>query len=444
MKFMHKKTGPEKPSKFSPLRLLLIAFVIAILVVEGYCAFQVYSLSKEQKQYKKDVTEVNNISYGLLSADIWRDQIVSAATAKVETYRLSASQNAELKKEMEQVLKGLVDHAFTVIDSTPKTLGGKIKRLIVHTFVKKKKIEDQVPGYTQKIMSELTKPSSYKKLADMADTALAQMGKESYDSSVAVTKKSMDSIFSRYGTHDKVSFERRNADGIIRIQKQTYQYAFGMLGSILLILLVWRFIRNRRNLHIPVYILSVLSAVILLIVGLTSTMIEIDARIESMDFYLLGKNIIFNNQELFFQSKSILDVVILLIKTHKIDSQIVGVFILIFSVLFPFMKLSSTGIVLMSEQHWAKNKVVHYFAFKSGKWSMADVMVVGVLMTFIGFNGAVGRTLSDLDMGNSAVASITTNNTSIQPGYIIFIGFVLYGFVLSGILSKITRRFTKE
>jgi hypothetical protein len=70
---------------------------------------------------------------------------------------------------------------------------------------------------------------------------------------------------------------------------------------------------------------------------------------------------------------------------------------------------------------------------------MADVMVVAILMTYIGFNGIVGSTLSDLNLNNGTISSITTNNTAILPGYIIFIGFVLYGFALSGILKKITK-----
>lgn len=134
--------------------------------------------------------------------------------------------------------------------------------------------------------------------------------------------------------------------------------------------------------------------------------------------------------------------VILLLRTGKLESQVVGLLILCFSVLFPFLKLLSTGLALVSEKKLAKNKLVHFFAFESGKWSMADVMVVAILMTFIGFNGIVNNTLSGLNMQNESITSITTNNTSIQPGYIIFIGFVLYGFVLSFILKKITKQFT--
>ena len=31
-----------------------------------------------------------------------------------------------------------------------------------------------------------------------------------------------------------------------------------------------------------------------------------------------------------------------------------------------------------------KNKLIQFFAFKSGKWSMADVMVVAIFMAYIG------------------------------------------------------------
>ena len=59
-------------------------------------------------------------------------------------------------------------------------------------------------------------------------------------------------------------------------------------------------------------------------------------------------------------------------------------------------------------------------------------------MTFIGFNGIVNSTLSDLNINNGTITSLTTNNTAIQPGYIIFIGFVFYSFALSNILKNIT------
>jgi uncharacterized paraquat-inducible protein A len=153
---------------------------------------------------------------------------------------------------------------------------------------------------------------------------------------------------------------------------------------------------------------------------------------------LLGEHVVFKDQVLFFQSKSILDVVAVLIKQPEINSVAVGVLILVFSILFPVMKLSSTGVHLLSKRKLAENKIVKYFAFQSGKWSMADVIVIAILMAYIGLNGLLQSQLESLNIRSNFLTIITTNNTALQPGYIIFISFVLYGLVLSTILKFIT------
>jgi hypothetical protein len=382
---------------------------------------------------------INNVSFGLLSVDQWRDNIISAVDSQIQHFQLTPKQQKDLKKEVEQVLHGLVDTAVGSIEQHQKTIGGKLTKLAFNVFTSRKKLHDKVPGFADKIMSEVNKPSSYRRLKNIAQTEVNKLGEQTYDSSKAAEKIFMDSVFKKYNATDKAGFEKQAETDLELIKKQTYSWAFGMLGGIIAILLLWWVIRNRKDLYTPLYIMSIISALILLVVGLTTTMIQIDARIQEMDFYLLGQNITFKNQSLFFQSKSILDVVELLLKTGKLDSEIVGILILAFSILFPMMKLLSTGIYILDQKKWAKNKFIYFFAFKSGKWSMADVMVVAILMTYIGFNGIVGSTLSDLNLNNGTISSITTNNTAIQPGYIIFIGFVLYGFALSGILKKITK-----
>ena len=121
-----------------------------------------------------------------------------------------------------------------------------------------------------------------------------------------------------------------------------------------------------------------------------------------------------------------------------LDTVIVGLTILIFCILFPLSKLFSTGVYMVEKKRWAKNKIVHFFAFESGKWNMADVLVLAILMTYVGFNGIVNSTLTDLNINNETISSVTTNNTSIQPGFIIFTGFVIYSFTLSLILKNIS------
>jgi hypothetical protein len=433
-----KVTDSHNKSLVIGFKIGLILIISAILLGIAYCGFKVHTLSNKQEAIKKDYMVINSVSFGLLSVDEWRDNIVTAVRDKIQKFKLTPDQNRDLKKEIEQILHALIDKAVATIQKPQKNVGKKIEKWAFNSLVSVKKLHKEVPGYAQKIIDEINKPSSYNRLKNIAQTELDSLGSQTYDSSKNAEKTLMDSIFSKYAVADKESFEKQTVADLTLIRKQTYNWAFGMLGGVLLILFTWWVVRNKPDLHTPLYAMSILSALILLVVGLTSTLIQIDARIASMDFHLLGQDVSFKNQVLFFQSKSIVDVVHILIQTGKIDSMIVGILILVFSILFPVTKLLSTGIYMLDKRRWAKNKVIHYFAFDSGKWSMADVLVIAILMTFIGFNGIVNNTLSDLNMNDGTITSITTNNTSMQPGYIIFIGFVLYSFTLSYILKNIS------
>ncbi|MBE7178792.1 MAG: paraquat-inducible protein A [Mucilaginibacter polytrichastri] len=195
--------------------------------------------------------------------------------------------------------------------------------------------------------------------------------------------------------------------------------------------------RKTILLHKAFFLLSILGAIIILVAGVSTAMIDVEARISEFRFTLLGEDILFKDQILFFQSKSILDVVSILVKTGKFDSVLVGSLIFCFSILFPFAKLSSTVIYLFNKAGWMRGRVIKYFAFESGKWSMADVMVVAIMMTYIGFNGILDSQLASLNIKNDMLSSITTNNTALQPGYILFVAFVLFGLFMSGILKRV-------
>src|SRR5690606_35020339 len=119
-------------------------------------------------------------------------------------------------------------------------------------------------------------------------------------------------------------------------------------------------------------------------------MLEIDARLETMDFVLLGGNINFTNQFLFYRSKSIIEIIFILIETGKIDSIVVGILILSFSVLFPFLKLVSMSLYAVNER-FRSNSVANWMTFYSGKWSMADVIVVAIFMAYIAFQGILNN-----------------------------------------------------
>ncbi|WP_233524562.1 paraquat-inducible protein A [Mucilaginibacter conchicola] len=419
--------------------LLLILGLGLLLCVEGYSGYRLRTLSKQQEELKTDFSDVNNITLGLFSVDQWKDDIKGIINHQVRHFEMTKQQRKDLQKEVEQIIMALINKAEGLMNKEPKSLGGKIKKLAVKTFVKTDKIKAQVPGFARKIIAEADNPNNKKQLSKLALGKLAVLEQSAYvDSTLSVKDSIMNKAFQKYHVKDQDALNKKLDTSLNEIRKVMYNYSFIMLGCVVIVLLMWWLLRKRTELHVSLFIMSLLFAFILLAVGLTASMIEVDARIGSLDFVLLGEHVTFKDQVLFFQSKSILDVVEVLVKQPKFDSILVGILILVFSILFPVMKLSSTGIHLLSKKKIAESKVIKYFAFQSGKWSMADVIVIAILMVFIGLNGLLESQLSMLNIKSAPLTIITTNNTALQPGYIIFISFVVYGLILSTILKFIT------
>ena len=429
----------KRTNKFGLPHLLLIVGLALLLCVEGYFGYRLNHLSDEQEQLKADYASVNDVTLGLFSVAQWHDKVAGIIKRQVGGFKLTKNQNKQLQAEVEAIIIALINKAQALIDKPAETTGGEIKKFAVKTFVDFDQIKTQVPGIAKTMMARINNPANTKQLTATAMTRYAAMERTPYfDSSIRAYDSITAGVYNKYKvTTGKQLNDKLNAT-LSRIKTQTYNYSTVMLACIIIVLTLWWVFRKRVELHTTLFIISLLFAFILLAVGLSASMIEVDARIPSIDFTLLGEPIVFKDQVLFFQSKSILDVVHVLITQSDLQSRMVGILILVFSILFPVIKLTSTGIHLLAKRKLAENKIVKYFAFESGKWSMADVIVIAILMAYIGLNGLLQNQLQNLHVKSDSLTIIATNNTSLQPGYIIFISYVLYGLVLSTILKFIT------
>ncbi len=416
-------------------RTILILLAGSLLALAVWSGLQVSNVSNERAEVKKDYSTLNNISYGLLSVNAWRDHLVRVITNRIDDFEFTPAQEAAIKSQVSAVLHAVIYKADSMLQVKQKTIGGKLKKFAINTLVNQEKIHDKVPQFSQTIVNELKKPKNKEKLKFLVKSKLEQFGSITYDSANDVIRSKI--LLDKYEVADVATFNIYSAVVLDELQNRTYFYAYLIMGIMVVFLLLWWVLRNQRELHTPFFIISVLLALTVLFVGLTSPMIEIDARIKEMSFLLIGEKIVFNDQVMFFQSKSIVDVVHILVQTGKFDSAAVGILILIFSIVFPIGKLVSTGIYLIGKK-LRKNKVIQFFAFKSGKWSMADVYVVAIFMAYIGFKGILDSQLEMLNMKTDSLASISTNDTSLQPGFILFVAFVLFGLMLSVILQRIT------
>jgi uncharacterized paraquat-inducible protein A len=186
-------------------------------------------------------------------------------------------------------------------------------------------------------------------------------------------------------------------------------------------------------------LLSTLASAILLVLGLALPMIEIDARISEMAFTIMSHEVNFSDQVLYFKSKSILEVVQLMLFQSKISLFMVGLLVLVFSVLFPFTKLLCTNLYLLKPQA-RNNRLVRFMTFKSSKWSMADVFVIAIFMAYLGFDGILSEQLRQLEGISPRLELLTTNNSEILFGFYAFCLFVLQSLFIA---QRVQDKFSK-
>jgi hypothetical protein len=174
---------------------------------------------------------------------------------------------------------------------------------------------------------------------------------------------------------------------------------------------------------------------VLLVGGVFTPMLEVEARIAHLQMTFLGQPITFTDQVLYFQSKSVLEVFRALVTTGRPDMWVVGVLVLMFSVVFPILKLTASTLCLYRPGLALENRLVRFFALESSKWSMADVMALAIFMSFVAFNGLIPHAMGGLE-GSGAQLTIPTDASKILPGYHLFIGFCLASLFFSRKLSR--------
>jgi len=426
---------PVRKNRVAPI--LLIAALSILLLGEAYFGYRFHQLSVEQKHIKEDYSLSNNITFGIFSVDRWGEKISAVVDRRVKGFNLTAKQKTEMRKEVEKELHGLVNKAVSEVTKPQKSLGGKLKKLAFKSFVDVDELHAQVPSFAKTIVAKITSPTSLKRLKGIATSKVDELEAQTYDSTDTTITTVEQNIYHKYHVANAKAFDRLVNTRLAEIKKASFQFALGMLGCVAIALMLWLFLRKKVQLHVPLFIMSLLFAVMLLAVGVTSPIIEVDARIQTLEFALLGDKIAFTNQVLFFQSKSILGIIGTLIEQPKPDAVLVGALLLIFVVVLPLLRIVARGVHVSCGHLFGSQKVLRFLAFDLGKWDMADVMVVGVAMTYIGLNGILKSQLSGLNMQNDTLKTVTANNSALQLGFFVFVAYVIYTIVLSSILKRI-------
>jgi len=429
---------PVKKSRWAPA--LLIAGLAILLLATAFSGYRFYQLAFEQKRIKEDYSLSNNITFGIFSVDRWGEKISAVVDRRVKGFKLTTKQKSDMQKQVEKELHGMVNKAVADFTKPQKGLGAKLKKLAFKSFVDVDELHAQVPSFARTIVVKITSPASLKRIKGIATSKVDELEAQTYDRSDTTITTVERNIYHKYKVNNAIDFDRVVNAKLSQIKASSYQYALAMMVSVVVALLLWLILRKRAHLHVPLFIMSLLFAVVLLAVGVVSPIIEVDARIQSLEFALLGDKLAFTNQVLFFQSKSILGIISTLMEQPKPDAVLVGVLLMVFVVVLPLLRLVARGIHISCSRLFRNPKVLRFMAFDLGKWDMADVMVVGIAMTYIGLNGILKSQLSGLNMENDTLKTVTANNSALQPGFFIFVAYVAFAKLLSYLLKRIDER----
>jgi hypothetical protein len=423
--------------KTNVLNILLVVGLGMLLCGEAWFGYRVANLAKQQEEIKTDYSVANNITFGILSVDEWREKIAAIVDGKITEFDFTKEQKQALQKKVEAQLNQLIASALNEINKPQKSIGGKLKKLAFKALVDPDELYEQVPTFASTIVNRLDKPTSKNRLKRIVTSKVDELERETFDNTEPASVTVKRHVYRKYKVNNDLAFEQAINSQLQDINKKMINSTYAMIGSVVFALALWLLMRKQVRLQTTLYILSLMFAFVLLLVGITATIIEVDARMESLNFSLMSEKLSFTNQVLFFQSKSIVGVIQSLLAQPKFDAILVGVLIFLFVIILPILRMIGKGILIWGRDTFAQNKLVKFLAFDLGKWDMADVMVVGIGMTYIGLNGILESQLSNLNITEELLTTVTQNNTSLQPGYYIFVAYVVYSAILSVILTRI-------
>ena len=418
--------------KVTTIKLFNLFLSLIVIIASALLCGQIISKAIINQENKNDYAELNHVKYGLFSVDAWKRQITVILAEEIDKLDLSRTDERDLRKHIEVLLNTLIDKVDKKIrEGNAGSTGGWVSQAFIDIFVSLEDIKKGIPEYADAVMHELTKKRTRGQIKTMLQEQLKEYLNQTFEtqdtaqlSRILLKTDSKDIEGARIKLRKTISVE------------SSLIFKEAMLLIVLSVILFALFGFGRRPLAPSQYILLVLSLLMLLIAGVTTPMIDMEAKITEMSFVLMGHPVHFENQVLYFQSKSILDVFWIMITHSDIQMKFVGVLLITFSIVFPVLKITSSLGYFYNYHRARENPVIRFFVLKSGKWSMADVMVVAIFMAYIGFNGIITSQFGQLSKASQELVIVTTNGTSLQPGYYLFVTYTVLALFLSGFLNR--------
>ncbi|HTX74898.1 MAG TPA: paraquat-inducible protein A [Terracidiphilus sp.] len=420
---------PSNPSRREQSRWFHFRLIVGIILLLPAVWFSWKTVDglDARRNLRTDLAELQHARYGILSADQWRGIIGPILDARLDKLDLNG-QSKSLRPMVERSLYALLDNIKTQMTSPKPGASGKpggSNPMLVNMIVAS--LRPHVPEYTSVVMAQLANPQTQKSFQDAIRKVLDDAVKNTFGSTDMTT---YNAILKRYGCSSGTACE----DALGRQVKEsdstlTRDYLIVLVSAALAFLLL---MAGKRTLSRPTVVVLMLFSITMLVGGVLSPMLEVEVRVTSLHATLLGSPIQFHDQSLYYRSKTVLEVFQTLIQMGRPEMTLVGVLVILFSVVFPALKMLALAASLFRPALLRTSRIVKLLAFDLSKWSMADVMVLAIFMSFVAFNGVIGSAWDGVrSMPNVQQVSIPTDSSKILPGYYLFLGFCLSSILLS-------------
>lgn len=410
--------------------ILLAALLIGILV----SSISIYNIESKARVLNNEIIELSKIKYGIFNVDEWKAALSSIIIKRINDFELEPTKEEDLREKITVFLGKAIDELEkSFYEYNSGTIKGFFKGSVASITGVYDVMRKDIPLLTESIIGFIKDPDN-KNLAQ--DFILEKLDEYSDKTFSEVDYTLLNIILKKHNAPTRIVAVSTIQAAIDELTAQKRPYIIAIFSIIILLFIAVAFNNNFSQLD---FLLLTLTCGVLLIVGVLLPMINIDARISNMEFSLLGESIQFKDQVLYFKSKSILEVVRLMLVSSKTDVLAVGILVFIFSVILPITKLISSLIYIYSEKA-QQNSWLKFLVFKISKWSMADVMVVAIFMAYIGFSGIISDQLAGLESITEHLDIMTTNASSLQIGFFLFTSFAVLGLLTS---HKIKYHFLK-
>ncbi|CAA6823555.1 MAG: Unknown protein [uncultured Sulfurovum sp.] len=415
------------------LKVLLAIISVLLLLLLMYFSMELIKTGKEAKSYKTDYAKLHSVEYGMFNSDLWTNKMTQVISNKIDNFDLNINNRDEIEGYVSTIIDTLIVETERIVKERNKgengffdNIMGSTKQMITDSIIDFKALRQRVPQFTSAVMLEIERPENQARAKKVLSEKLKEFMKKKFQATTDMT--GYNALLYKYNASNLKACTLI-LDTHIQSNTQTMNSAtinILLLAFTILILVVLQGTLN----SVGLFTLAG-TTLNLLFAGVMLPMLDIEAKITKLYFIVFEQPIIFENQILFFQSKSIYDLFRLLLESGEAKMILVGVLLVTFSIIFPLLKLIATTIYFYAKGILQNNIIIRFFALQSTKWSMADVMVVSIFMAYLGLDGVVGSELNKLQTQGTPINIITFNGTHLEVGFYLFLGFVLTSFVLS-------------